>query len=72
MMPQFPHVVEITDEPWGQTPQGHPVAWCDHHVPINEWEFYVSVDPDQPDADELYVFSFKDQNWATQFALLYG
>ncbi len=72
MVPEFPHVVEIEDDLWGVSQKGHPVAWCDRHVPKSEWKFHLTLNVHDPDAEESYVFSFKDQNWATQFALLYA
>jgi hypothetical protein len=72
VVPEFPHVVEIEDDLWGVSQKGHPVAWCDRHVPKSEWQFYLRIDPDDLNSDESYVFSFQDVNLATQFALLYA
>jgi hypothetical protein len=62
----FPHSVIIQGEAW------HAVSWCSVHISPDAWSFHLEMDPDDPDADELYVFSFADQNMAIQFALLYG
>lgn len=72
MEPLHPHVVRISDDLWGLSHKGHPVAWCDSHVPSTEWDFHLEMDMDDPHAEESYVFSFTDQNMAIQFALLYG